>query len=163
MITTTAGVRGTAEWLLARIDPAVELAIRRQLRVLERATSAASVVLAVRTTSGTRAEVIAYAGDRHTLPRTVAPLETSLPALVDLRTLHGDVETAVVHGVVVGRGIETPILVVMAPHLGSAEQWMRLVEETSEALEEILVAAVCPPPREATLRSARRGRPGAST
>lgn len=153
MITTAAHIRGTAQWLLAHIDPAVELAIRRQLRCLERTTSAAAVVLAVGRFPGGEATIVSFAGDRHALPRSYPIPETSLPSIIDVCTVDGDVETAVVHGVVVGRGIQGPVLLVVAPRVESAEELLSAVEHAAEEVEEVLVGAVCSPrPKFAPLR-----------
>jgi hypothetical protein len=129
---------GSPEWLLRRIDARTELRIRKELRRLEREADARLVVTWI---VGQKAAV-AYAGDFDVVPHPLPDLRSTVPSHDDVTLLHGEREQAVVHQIIVGRGITKMAVAIVAPGVTENATLFDLIADTAERIEEIVVGAI---------------------
>jgi hypothetical protein len=134
-------IPGSSEWLSVLFKPALELRVRRQLRVLEQAVDARCVVLWMPGGTMSVDEVITFAGDRNALPRRFEFLRTSVPSHCEMETDDGW-EDAVVCGVRLGRALPTLGLAAISPRICLSAELLQAVGQAGEALEEIIVGAL---------------------
>ena len=134
-------IPGSHAWLNSIFRPALELRVRRQLRMLEHAVEARCVVLWLPggTTSGD--EVITFTGDCNARPGRFAHLRTSVPSHCEL-LVDGEHEDAVVCGVRLGRTLPTLGLAAISPRICLSAELLQAVGSTGEALEEVIVGAL---------------------
>jgi len=131
-------VPGTAGWLLSRMKPAVTLALRQELRKVQRELDA--TLAAVWVVGGSR-EFLAYVGERGVAPAELPVVESTVPSFERIRDAAGVDHDAVVARPQLGIGMPRLGLIIV----GAAVEPRVLfdaVEAAGDRIEVVVVRAL---------------------